>query len=246
MPTPFTHLQITDTLLHDAALSPTAQRIIRAEQPAFLLGGVVADARPPGSERADTHFYHYTRPMPDNPWREMFRQHPSLQQSRSQAHRAFLMGYVAHLATDEFWSRYMLAPYFANGNWGRDIRDRFYVLHMLLIAMDERDEALLAAPIPGLLRRSQPHEWLPFMADEVICEWRDFIAQQLQGESKTIEIFGSRINTSPQEIRARLDDPAWMQERLWDNITRDLLRDLEAKMYAFSREQVDIYLQTYS
>lgn len=246
MPTPFTHLAIAQQLLHDPALPAPTRSWIQAYQPAFLLGGIVADQRvEQGAAREATHFYHYARPMPDHPWREMFRQHPSLEQPQSEAHRAFLMGYVAHLAADEFWSRYMLKPHFAEATWGKDRHDRFFVLHLLLICMDERDEATLSEAIAETLRRCVPHEWLPFLPDEKIIEWRDFLAEQLEGQSQTLKIFGGRIKREPAELRAILDDAAQMQQRLWDNVPTDTLAELEADLYAFSRQQLQIYVDEF-
>ncbi len=245
MPTPFTHLYIASRLLHDGHVSAAAQAILAAHQPCFLLGGIVADQRLEGMERADTHFYHYTRPMPDNPWREMFRQHPTLMQPKSEAHHAFLMGYVAHLAADEYWSRHMLGPHFANGEWGEDRFDRFFVLHLLLIWMDERDEDRLPQETADLLRQCFPNDWLPFLPDDGICDWRDFLADQLEGESETLRIFGGRIRTEPHVLRVMLDDSDLMQGRLWDHVTPTVLANLEAQLYDFSRDQMETYLREF-
>lgn len=242
MPTPFTHLHITERLMHDPLVPKIIRDLSQAHASDFLLGGIVADQRPDGGKRADTHFYEYTQPMPDNPWREMFRQNPSLVTPNSPAHQAFLSSYVAHLSADEYWSRYMLKPHFADGDWGGDIRERFYQLHLLLITMDERDEQKLDTQTPDIILGSEPSDWLPFMSDAKICDWRDFIAQQLaEGNSQTLAIFGGRINTSPQKVRALLDDEGYMQSKLWVNVSREILANLEKNLYAFAREQLLCY-----
>lgn len=243
MPTPFTHLAIANRLLEDASLSETARALLHAQRPAFLLGSVAADARiSPTSQREDTHFYHYTQRIQDHPWRVMLARYPSLATPRDDAHRAFVAGYVAHLATDEYWSLHMLEPHFARGTWGDSIQARFFVLHLLLIAMDERDLAAIDRQQAHTLAACQPHNWLPFMPDEVLCEWNAFIAQQLLGESETLRIFGERVRHTPAELRALLDDPAYMQNALWQHITPDLLTSHEAGMYAFSLAQLEAYL----
>lgn len=247
MPTPFTHLQITQRLMHDPLVPVAIREFSQHYRPDFLLGGVVADQRPDGGKRADTHFYEYTQPMPDNPWREMFRQNPSLITPKSPEHKAFLTSYVAHLSADEYWSRYMLKPYFAEADWGNDVRERFYLLHLLLITMDERDEQLLPDSVSEDIRHSTPYNWLPFMSDSKICEWRDFIAQQLaEDDSQTLVIFGGRINTSPEKVRDLLDNEAYMQSKLWENVSHETLAELEAKLYAFAREQMLIYWDEFS
>ena len=246
MPTPFTHLKITLRLIGDPQVPQTVRDFATAHRADFLLGGIVADQRPEGGKRADTHFYEYTQPMPDNPWREMFRQNPSLKNPKSEAHKAFLSSYVAHLAADEYWARYMLKPHFANGTWGSDIRERFYLLHLLLITMDERDENLLPDSVGQEMLGCQPHQWLPFLSDSKICEWRDFLAQQInEDDSQTLVIFGGRINTSPEKVRALLDDHDYMQQKLWNNIPRQLLAQTERELYFFARQQMLTYLDEF-
>jgi len=117
--------------------------------------------------------------------------------------------------------------------------------YMLLIYMDERDESAISPAIPPLLRRSEPYHWLPFMPDDVIQDWRDFIAQQLEGASETLKIFGGRIGTSPDELRRMLDDPRIMQHYLWDHIPLTLLAEVEQALYAYARQQLLIYLRDY-
>lgn len=243
MPTPFTHLHITHQLATDEAVPSHLRALFQDERPAFLLGGIIADQKAyAGADRDVTHFYRYDRPMPDHPWREMLRQHPRLNTPDSEAHLAFMAAYVAHLAVDEYWSRYMLKPYFANGQWGDGVHGRFFVLHMLLAWMDERDEALLPLDVIGQIRQCQPHNWLPFMVDSQICAWRDFMSDQLEGISQTVSIMASRIGITASEFRHKLDDEAWMYEQIWQNVTPQILRDVEDTYYAFAREQMLVYL----
>lgn len=243
MPTPFTHLEMAARLVIDPAVPETARKLIRDEYSAFLPGIICADARPEnGADREVTHFYRYDKPITDHPWRVMLEKYPMLKQPATPAHRVFVGGYVAHLAADEYWSRYMLSPHFAEGNWGSDMRWRFFVLHLLLIYMDERDLKTLTADTARTLRGALPNNWLPFMPDHVVCEWRDFVADQITGESKTLEVLGARIKKTPEELREVLDSSETMQACLWDNITPPLLAQIEADMYVFSREQLLLYL----
>jgi hypothetical protein len=245
MPTPFTHLAISLRLLNDPLVPQTMRDFFTLHCPDFLLGGIIADARPESGKRADTHFYEYTKPMPDNPWREMFRQHPSLLKPQSEAQRAFLAAYVAHLASDEYWSRKLLHPHIVMGSWGKDLHERFYMLHFLLIHMDERDEKSLPPHIPTRLRQSEPQAWLPFLGDNLICNWRDYISRQLETESETLSVFGERIATSPEKMRQLFDDKAFMQTKLWNHIDPTLLSETETMLYEFSRQQMLIYWEEF-
>ncbi len=242
MPTPFTHLHAAQRLLTDALLPAAARDLLAAERPAFLLGSVAADARVASGRRADTHFYAYDEPLREHPWRAMLQQHPALCAPTSAAQRAFVAGYVAHLCMDEIWSLDMLAPYFAQGTW-LTASERFFMLHIILIYMDERDYCALAGWQRGALLAAQPADWLPFMPDAVLRGWRDFIAQQLPpGRSQTLAVFGGRIQRAAADFRALLDSPAAMQANLWDHVPPSALAAVEARMYAFAREQMLAYL----
>ena len=112
--------------------------------------------------------------------------------------------------------------------------------------MDERDQKLLPEGIGAVMKGSIPHEWLPFLPDHLICDWRDFIAQQIdEDDSQTLVIFGGRINTAPEKVRELLDDDDYMQSELWDNVTRETLAEIEDGLYQFAREQMLVYLDEF-
>jgi hypothetical protein len=57
----------------------------------------------------------------------------------------------------------------------------------------------------------------------------------------TLNIFGGRIQKSPEEMRALMDNPGEVQARLWDHIPRSLLAQTESAMFAYAREQMLAY-----
>ncbi len=238
MPTPFTHLQIAYRLLADPVLPESVQALLLAELPAYLLGSISADARIPGKERDAAHFYRYDTPMLDHPWRVMTHQYPDLMHPQTAAQRAFIAGYVAHLAADEYWSLNMLKPHFAESDWGGSMRGRFFVLHLLLIFQDERDLKTLSLETAQQLLNCIPDHWLPFMPDDILCGWRDLVAGQIPDKSQTLDIFGGRIATEPAVLRQMLDNATLMQDRLWQHVTPTILHDVEENLYAFSRAQL--------
>lgn len=234
MPTPFTHLETAQRMLRDDAIPQPLRHALAEELPAFLLGQIAADARTNGDlRREDTHFYSYDRGISEPPWRVMIQRNPVLLRPHSPAQRAFVAGYVAHLTVDEVWSLDMLGPHFAGREWGTR-PFRFLMLHILLIHMDERDYARLDPGHYDSLIRAQPVDWLPFMSDQTLADWRDFIGQQIKpgGVSQTLEVLGSRIAKPPAELRAILDAPETMQRDLWAHITPDTLAAVESTMYA--------------
>ncbi len=246
MPTPFTHLRIAQTLLADKRLSPSYRALLRRQLPAFQLGSIVADARvASGVGREVTHFYAYGAPISERPWRQMLRQNSTLTEARNEAHLAFLAGYVAHLATDETWALKMARPQFWRRNWPDvDRWDKFFALHLILTVMDERDEGLLEDWQADSLASCEPSGWLPFMSDDVLRGWRDLVARQIMpaGASQTLPIFATRLRCDPAEIRKALDDGARLDHYLWRHIPKALLAEVERQVYAFTRDQLAVYL----
>lgn len=244
MPTPFSHLALAQRLLNDEEVPAAVRALIHAERPAFTLGSVAADGHMMcGLRREDTHFYAYDRPMENHPWRVMLARFPTLARVESPAWRAFLAGYVAHLTMDEVWTLEMTAPHFAGREWASRAQ-RFFMLHILLIHMDERDLALLQPDTAELLHAAQPQGWLPFMRDAGLSAWGELIHRQIasRGASETLDILGPRVGRTPEEIRAVLDSPERMETELWANIPRTLLAEVEAHMYARARADLIAYL----
>jgi hypothetical protein len=81
------------------------------------------------------------------------------------------------------------------------------------------------------------------MSDTILSGWRDFVAEQIKpgGDSQTLQVFGSRIGFSPEDLRAILDSPERMETDLWAHITPDLLTEIETAMYRHAREQMLVY-----
>lgn len=243
MPTPFTHLKTAQVMLTEPALSEPSRAFVRANLSAYLLGHIAADARvSSGLTRESTHFYDYRFPMEDHPWRVMLNRNPSLWKSQDEQ-RAFVAGYVAHLCMDEIWALHMLAEQFAQREWA-DSRQKFLMLHVLLIYMDERDEAGIEDWQYPALSSAHPKGWVPFMDDTVLSDWRDTIALQLRpdGVSLTVPLLAERLALPPQHLRLILDNPQRMADELWANIPPETLADVEARMYIHAVREMQTYL----
>jgi len=245
MPTPFTHLEIAQRLLDDNAIPQPIREALRSEAGAWLLGNVAADARVgSGVPREKTHFYAYQEGITEHPWRIMVDENPALLRPNDAAHQAFVAGYVAHLSVDEIWSLQMVGPHFAGRDWA-DRAERFYMLHIILIYMDERDLPKIADWQAEALCRAEPDDWLDFMSDNDLRHWQTLIYDQIKpgGRSATLDIFGGRINVEPAEMRKLVDSEAEMQQRLWDHVPKPLMHEVEAACYAHAREQVLRYMR---
>jgi hypothetical protein len=244
MPTPFTHLVYAQRLLSDPAVPDDDRRLLNANRGAYLLGNVVADAHAlAGLKREDSHFYSFDQPMEDHPWRVMMARYPSLRDADADDWRAFLAGYVMHLSMDEIWSLDMTGPEFAGREWATQ-RQRFLMLHILLITLDERDLTRLDAGLNECLRDVPLHHWLPFLSDDVLRQWDTLIYRQIipGGASETLSVYGVRVGKTPEQLRAILDSPEQMERHLWANVTRAKTAQVEAHMLTHARSQMVTYL----
>jgi len=244
MPTPFTHLAFAQRALRDPALEERHRALLNAEQGAFLLGNVAADARVGnGTSRDVTHFYAYGEMTPEHPWHAMLRLNPDLWHPRDAAHTAFVAGYVAHLAMDEYWSRHMVAPHFVHRDW-MTRGHRFLMLHVILITMDERDYAGLERWQASALQGAQPHNWLTFMSDMDLRAWQQLIYRQIKpgGASETYAIFAPRIQMTPDQLRGIMDTDEKLYNGLWKYVPQATLAGIEGGMYRFALAQLNDYL----
>lgn len=245
MPTPFTHLSAAQAALTDPLVPAEIRGWLIDHADAYLLGSVVADAHFLAKLRRDeTHFYSYDRPITLTPWRVMLNQYPTLTRAVDDEQRAFLAGYAFHLTMDEVWTLDMLHVHFAHGDWGTR-HQRFLMLHVMLIGMDERDLARVEARAVAAMRDAQPGEWLPFLSASVLREWAEIMHRQIKpdGHSETYEIIAPRVGMSPDELYAVLRDHARAEVELWAHIPRSTLAAVETRMIASAREQMLAYLQ---
>lgn len=244
MPTPFTHLMFAQKLLRDPQVLTPTRALLSTEKGAFLLGSIAADARVgAGAPRETTHFYAYGQDITEHPWRVMLAKNPALNRPHSAAHRAFVAGYVAHLAMDEYWSLNMVHPHFVLRDWGTRYT-RFLMLHVILIYMDQRDLLSLEPWQSQALSTADPRHWLTFISDDDLRAWRELIHDQIRpgGVSQTFEIFAPRIGITTEELRAAMDTDAKLEEGLWRHIPKATLAQVEDGMYAFARQQLADYL----
>jgi hypothetical protein len=244
MPTPFTHLYAAQAALTDPLIPESTRQFLNEHQRAYLLGSVVADGHFLAKlRRADTHFYSYDEPITVTPWRVMFMRYPRLWLASDADPRAFLAGYVFHLTLDEVWTMEMLAAHFGHGQWGTQ-QQRFLMLHVMLIGMDERDLGLLDERSWSAMHESTPGDWLPFLPAPALREWGDLMYDQVKpnGYSKTFDIIAPRVGMTPDELRTLMLDHERAERELWVHIPRETLAQVEARMVEAAREQLLTYL----
>ncbi|MCZ6601262.1 MAG: zinc dependent phospholipase C family protein, partial [Acidobacteria bacterium] len=112
--------------------------------------------------------------------KKMFEQNPELADSKTQSPetRAFLLGYVSHLAADEVWITTMFRPFFGEGSpvTGGQLEGHLWD-RALQLDMDRR---VLAQDMPILktdemLLDSGSEVAVGFLEEEVLREWQSWV-----------------------------------------------------------------------
>jgi Zinc dependent phospholipase C len=245
MPTPFMHLAAAQRFLNDAAILPSIREELRQADylGAFLLGNVAPDARvSSGLRRGDTHFFEYSVKVEPPAGVAMLTAHPHLRSAEG-TQRAFVAGYLAHLAMDVVWTEAMLFPHFYLREWGNQ-NIRYEMLHVLLCHLDGRDYKRWDADFGDALAHAKPSAWLSFLSDSDLETWRDLIAEQIckDCESDTLSVLGSRVMIGRAGLQAILENPERLQAELWDNISLEIVAQVEESMYAAMVKQLVDYM----
>jgi len=221
------HLALAEEILQGDGFSPAISRLLIQQRGPFLLGNTAPDVQTVSEQRRDeTHFYAIPRTTDCPAYETLFAAHPSLAlvERLPPAQAAFVAGYIAHLLLDELWLDGVFLRYFW-GDWGTR-REQSFLHNVLRTWMDRRDQQRLNGSVAAALRRAEPRGWLPFVSDEHLRAWRDWLAEQL-GPGRTVqtaEVFAQRMGVSAEEVEAVLGSPQQMEERVFRRIPRAALQ----------------------
>ncbi len=203
MPTPYQHLASAIAILEAPELPGVIKSHLEAEKGAFLLGNIAGDVRYLTHQpRSETHFHEVPPSSSDAPVEKMFQSYPALADPDrlTPAQAAFVSGYLLHLTWDAHWVLEVFCPYYLDADGWSQWKDAIIHHNALRLVLDRRALAELPAHDTAVaLRSACPQQWVPFIADVVLREWRDRIAHQLTA-SKNVEgaatVFAERMNIS--------------------------------------------------
>ena len=246
VPTPVMHLALAEEILRGDALPPAIRRLLIRQRGPFLLGHTVPDVQTvSGQSRDETHFYSIPPTTGRPAYEALFAAHPRLARAEAlpPAQAAFVAGYIAHLLLDELWLYDIFQRYFLP-DWG-PLGERLFLHNVLRTWMDSRDQQRLNGSVAVALRWTEPRDWLPFVSDEHLQAWRDWLVEQLDPAHpvQTAEVFARRMGVSVAEVEAVLRSPQQMEERVFSHIPRAALRSFHEKGYARSGELIGRYLK---
>ena len=246
MPTPVNHLVMAQEIRADERLAALARRALEANWGPFLLGNAAPDAQTVSHQpRRETHFYDIPPSDETSAHRAFLAAYPNLAPAPALAsdHAAFVAGYLAHLVADEAWWRQIFNPFFGvDADWG-EWRERIFLHNVLRTHLDRVDQTRLNGNVVAALRRAEPHQWLPFVTDDVLTTWRDLIvAQLLPGEHvRTAEVFAERMHVSPEEVEEALASRDQMA-RIFEHASRVDLMCYRSGVLRRSIDLINTYL----
>jgi hypothetical protein len=239
------HLALAEEMLRRSDLSVAARRRLREQRGPFLLGHTAPDVRTvSGQKREACHFYTVPRTSDRPAYHLLFDEHPSLRSidALSSPQIAFMAGYVAHLLLDELWLDDIFHRFLLQ-DWGT-LGERLFLHNVLRTWMDDRAQEDLDDAVASTLREVELRGWLPFVDDEHLRVWRDWLVEQLAPDRRmeTAAVLAERMDIPAEEIEAVAQSPEQMQKRIFRHFPRSALASFRQKGYECSIKLVDWYV----
>jgi hypothetical protein len=239
------HLQIAEQICVAAqAGNGRLHTLLQQQWPAFYFGSIAPDYQEVADvPRLQTHFYGIP-PEPDNVgYNYMWDAYPALEDvaNLSPAQAMFVAGYSVHLLYDVIWLREVVDPYFFRAKAMGDRQQRMLVHFILLTYLDKLAFESLPSTAVHTLAAAQSEQWLPFADNEHLLQWRDLLLPQLQpgAMSSTVAVYARRLNLTPDEFAANLEDPDWMKAHVFSKLP---VAEIQGILEAAVPRSVDLLL----
>jgi hypothetical protein len=224
VPTPFYHLHLAEELINHLTSPKMLSIFLQTWRCVFLFGCTAPDVQVvSGQERKETHFFNLPIQADDQPaWEVILAKYPQLHgtELHREGQKAFMAGYLCHLQADWLWVQQLFMPIFGpRCTWGT-FRQRLYYHNILRAYLDLHILTELSAGMDNCLCQVEPDDWLPFVSDGHLRQWRDLIFQQLKpgAAPQTVEVFSSRQGISAPEYYALLESEDRMQTEVFTHI----------------------------
>jgi hypothetical protein len=247
VPTPFYHLQIAEDLLKHPALPDQIRQTLIAQRCVFLFGITAPDVQSVSYQsREETHFFTLPfMPQARPAWEVFLENYPTLTNPKllSSEHTAFLAGYLCHLQADWFWVKDIFDPIFGPSSDWSTFWHRLYVHNVLRTYLDHQ---VLEGPAKsaGLcLDEVHPHNWLPFVEDRYLVEWRNEVFKQLLpgASTHTVEVFAERQGIAPEKYYRMLNSETAMEAEVFSHVSRQALDQYRQNLLAENLQLLEIY-----
>lgn len=200
-----------------------------------------------GYPREVTHFFKLPiRSHDPFAWEACLNEHPDLVRSirSSTEQAAFLTGYLCHLQADWIWVLDVFMPYFGLRSKWETFPKRLYLHNVLRSYIDQYVLPGLTNEVRSRLEETVPKNWLPFVRDEFLLQWRDFLASQLQpgAEIKTVAVFARRQGISSHEYYSLMNSEEQMEQQVFSRIPRESMKHYRQRLLEANLGLIQNYL----
>ena len=249
MPTPFYHLSVAEDILWTAVpVSPETHKFLLDQRPAFLFGNTAPDVQTvSGQAKEETHFFQlHIQPETQPAWDAVLEQYPLLVEpaSLSSEQAAFIAGYLCHLQADWMWIEEIFFPLFGPFCHWQSFRRRLYLHNVLRAYLDLQIFPNLNHGIGEALSNADPQNWLPFVQDQDLLYWRDFLSKQLHpgAQVRTVEVFAARQGIPPEAYYQLLHSEERLEQEVFTHINNQQLEEYRQRLLEAHAGLLEEYL----
>lgn len=246
MPTPFYHLSLAQCILTQDIKNFNNESLLE-HYGAFALGNTAPDVQVISRQaRQDTHFFKL--PLDQRaqyPWEVMNKRYSLLenQYGTSSEQVAFLLGYICHLQADYLWVQTIFHPLFGpHLDWG-SFQERLYLHNVLRAYLDAQILPTLGSDLVAQMQAVTPDRWLPFIKDDHLMTWRDYLCEQLipGATSQTVKVFASRQGLPTDDFNQLLSSESRMEAEVFSRVSHSQLATYYHQVVIQNQKLIESY-----
>lgn len=246
VPTPFYHLSVGEEIWQHGQLKPRAQVALETQRGAFLFGNTAPDVQTlSGQPREATHFFSLPPEDPLPPWDRLLRQYPQLAAAQvGEEPAAFMAGYLCHIQADIDWLMGIFIPVFGPQAEWANFEERLTWHNVLRAWMDQEALKGLSEDVWSQLQAAQPEDWLPFVEDDDLAVWRDYLVGQLRpgGRVETVEVFAGRLGLKASDFQELLSSGTALEDNIFARFSKQRLDEYRATLVKNNLALIEEYL----
>lgn len=236
------------------AVLPTKDPNLEENLGCLLLGATAPDIRViTGSSREDTHFYDLSQTDAESGVVRFFEAHASLARKEALSFplRAFVAGYLTHLAVDELWINEMYRPFFGKGSLLEDEPMANIMDRLIQFEMDRRErlERGKMAELYAVVSQSELGDTSNFLDPIVLQRWREAVCDMISQEPSWETLrryaerhFGAGQRLTEEQVDALMAQIPSLLERATSVVTTKSIANFRAGAVARSKAVVEEYL----
>lgn len=217
----------------------------------YLLGSTAPDIRiMTGRPREETHFFDLKQDHEISGIPRLFETYPHLPRLTGRP-RAFVSGYLTHLAVDETWIDEVYRPYFGSGSGlggglEADLMDRLLQFHMDRGERMDRDRF---KAFYDYIFAADPGEEVGFIDPPTLTRWREVVTRILDQEPTweafrtiTMRRFGVDGSANPEQVRAFFESIPEALDRTLSHVTLERVEAFREDAVGRSLSVIKAYL----